>query len=211
MPHTPSEKIISKIKEFEGCMLKAYRCPAGVLTIGYGITDANYNITGTKITENLTITQEKADEWLRKSLITNYAPRVEKYDNIYHWNQNQFDALLSFAYNIGSIDQLTNNGKKDIQTISNDILLYKYANKKVLSGLEKRRAFEKNLFDTPVEGSQNNINQNNNNQNNTQDLYKIANEVIMGKWDVGEERKRKLQNAGYNYNEVQKIVNQLMK
>ena len=154
----------------------------------------------------MTITQEKADEWLRKSLITNYAPRVEKYDNIYHWNQNQFDALLSFAYNIGSIDQLTNNGKKDIQTISNDILLYKYANKKVLKGLEKRRAFEKNLFDTPVEGSQNN-----NNQNNTQDLYKIANEVILGKWGVGEERKKKLQNAGYNYNEVQKIVNQLMK
>ena len=124
MPHTPSEKIISKIKEFEGCMLKAYRCPAGVLTIGYGITDANYNITGTKITENLTITQEKADEWLRKSLITNYAPRVEKYDNIYHWNQNQFDALLSFVYNIGSLNQLTNNGKRTIQEISNAIPLY---------------------------------------------------------------------------------------
>ena len=209
MPHTPSEKIISKIKEFEGCMLKAYRCPAGVLTIGYGITDANYNITGTKITENLTITQEKADEWLRKSLITNYAPRVEKYDNIYHWNQNQFDALLSFAYNIGSIDQLTNNGKKDIQTISNDILLYKYANKKVLSGLEKRRAFEKNLFDTPVQG---NINNNNFNQNQSNEkILEIAKEVIMGKWGVGNDRKRMLENAGYNYKEVQNLVNALMK
>ena len=51
----------------------------------------------------MTITLEQAEEWLKNSLIIKYAPLVDKYDNIYHWNQNQFDALLSFTYNIGNI------------------------------------------------------------------------------------------------------------
>ena len=209
MPKEQSDYIISIIKKFEGCYLKAYKCPSGVLTIGYGITNADKSITGTEITENLTISKETAEEWLKQSLIKKYSPLVDKFDNIYHWNQNQFDALLSFTYNIGNIDQLTNYGKKSIQQISNDILLYKYANKKILPGLVRRRNFEKNLFDTPVQG---NINNNNFNQNQSNEkILEIAKEVIMGKWDVGEERKKKLQNAGYNYNEVQKIVNQLMK
>ena len=59
MSHKPSDYIISKIKEFEGCILKSYYCPGGVLTIGYGITNSDYNITKTKITENMTITLEK--------------------------------------------------------------------------------------------------------------------------------------------------------
>ena len=69
MTHIPSEYIISKIKEFEGCRLKAYKCPAGKLTIGYGITDADINLTGTKITEGLEITKETAELWLKNSLI----------------------------------------------------------------------------------------------------------------------------------------------
>ena len=201
MSHTPSDYIISKIKEFEGNHLTSYYCPAGVLTIGYGITNADSNITGTKITENMTISQATADDWLKKSLITKYAPKVDKYNNIYHWNQNQFDALLSFTYNIGSIDELTNHGKNNIQKISNDILLYVHANKKVLNGLVTRRNFEKQLFDTPVGG----------NQNNNKDLITIANEVIQGKWGNGIERKTRLENAGYNYKEVQNIVNNLLK
>ena len=43
MSHKPSDYIISKIKEFEGCILKSYYCPGGVLTIGYGITNSDYN------------------------------------------------------------------------------------------------------------------------------------------------------------------------
>ena len=157
----------------------------------------------------MTITLEQAEEWLKNSLIIKYAPLVDKYDNIYHWNQNQFDALLSFTYNIGNIDQLTNYGKKSIQQISNDILLYKYANKKILPGLVRRRNFEKNLFDTPVQG---NINNNNFNQNQSNEkILEIAKEVIMGKWGVGDDRKRMLENAGYNYKEVQNLVNALMK
>ena len=152
MSHVPSEYIINKIKEFEGCYLKAYYCPANVLTIGYGITNADYAITGTSITENLTISKETAEEWLKQSLIKKYSPLVDKFDNIYHWNQNQFDALLSFVYNIGSLNQLTNNGKRTIQESSNAIPLYNKANKKVLKGLVRRRAFEKELFDKPING-----------------------------------------------------------
>ena len=107
------------------------------------------------------------------------------------------------------IDQLTNYGKKSIQQISNDILLYKYANKKILPGLVRRRNFEKNLFDTPVQG---NINNNNFNKNQSNEkILEIAKEVIKGKWGVGNDRKRMLENAGYNYKEVQNLVNALMK
>ena len=70
------------------------------------------------------------------------------YDKKYKWNQNQFDALLSFTYNIGSIDQLTNNGKRTINEISNKIPEYNKVNGKPLQGLTRRRRFEKQLFDT---------------------------------------------------------------
>ena len=218
MSHTPSEYIILKIKEFEGCRLKAYRCPAGVLTIGYGITNQDTTITGTEITPNLEITQETADKWLRKSLIQIYAPKVEKYNNIYHWNQNQFDALLSFTYNIGSINQLTNNGKRSIQEISNKIELYNKCNGRPLEGLTRRRRFEKQLFDTPCGNLKapinNNDNNNNNglvddkNNNNLKSNDTIAEEIINGLWGNGEDSIKKLENAGYNYEEIQKIVNQ---
>ena len=56
-----------------------------------------------------TITQAKADALLKEGL-KSYEQKVLKYDSRYHWNQNQFDALVSFAYNIGSIDQLTASG-----------------------------------------------------------------------------------------------------
>lgn len=218
MSHTPSEFIILKIKEFEGCRLKAYKCPAGVLTIGYGITNEDKMITGIQITPDLEITQETADKWLKKSLIQIYAPIVEKYDNIYHWNQNQFDALLSFTYNIGTINQLTNNGKRSIQEISNAIELYNKCNGKPLSGLIRRRKFEKQLFDTPCDNLNALINNNNNNNNNglindknnnnLKSNDTIAEEVIKGLWGNNEDRKKNLENSGYNYQEIQKIVNQ---
>lgn len=95
------------------------------------------------------ITQEQAEELLKKDL-AEYEAKVEKY-NKYNWNQNQFDALVSFAYNIGSIDQLTSNGRRSIKTISEKILEYNKAGGKTLEGLVKRRKAEKELFDEPVE------------------------------------------------------------
>ena len=138
------------IKEFEGCYLKAYKDSGGVWTIGYGITNADKAVTGFTIKEGLKITQATADKWLEESLDKIYVPKVMKYDHIYHWNQNQFDALVSFCYNIGSIDQLTAEGSRSIQTIAEKMLLYVKDNDKVLKGLVRRRKAEHDLFCTPV-------------------------------------------------------------
>ena len=98
--HSISQNGINLIKRFEGCKLKAYKDSVGVWTIGYGTTSADESITGTSIYEGLKITQETADEWLRLSVNQKYGPKVDKFNNIYHWTQNEFDALCSFAYNI---------------------------------------------------------------------------------------------------------------
>lgn len=138
-----SNKGLDLIKKFEGCRLKAYKDPAGVWTIGWGHTK------GVKAGDE--ITQEQADKLLRDDLAV-YETKVDKYDDRYHWNQNQFDALVSFAYNIGSIDQLTSNGRRAIKTISDKILEYNKAGGKKLEGLVRRRKAEKALFDEAVEG-----------------------------------------------------------
>ena len=138
-----SSKGVSLIKSFEGCRLKAYKCPAGVWTIGYGHT------AGVK--EGDTITQEQADEYLRNDL-AKYEKAVLNYDGIYHFNQNQFDALVSFTYNCGAgnLKNLTQSGKRTLAQIRERLLLYNKAGGVVLRGLQRRRAAEKELFDTPI-------------------------------------------------------------
>lgn len=138
-----SSKGVSLIKQFEGCRLKAYKCPAGVWTIGYGHT------AGVK--EGDTITQETAESYLRNDLVT-YEKAVMNYDGIYHFNQNQFDALVSFTYNCGAgnLKNLTQSGKRTIAQISEKLLLYNKAGGVTLLGLQRRRAAEKVLFDTPI-------------------------------------------------------------
>ncbi len=146
-----SEKGITLIKRFEGCYLKAYQDRVGVWTIGYGTTTADKSITGCAIKKGMSITQKTADEWLKASLAKKYEPKVSKYDHIYHWTQSQFDALVSFAYNIGNIDQLTANGQRTIKQIENAICLYNHAGGKVVKGLTDRRKAEWALF---VSGTQ---------------------------------------------------------
>ena len=146
-----SQNGLNLIKEFEGCRLTAYKDAVGIWTVGYGCTSADRDITGTNIYQGMTITQAQADEWLYKSVSNKYVPKVMKYDAIYHWNQNQLDALTSFAYNIGSIDQLVNYGQRSIAEISTKILAYNKAGGKVLAGLTRRRNAEKELFDTPIQ------------------------------------------------------------
>ena len=139
-----SSKGVSLIKSFEGCRLKAYKCPAGVWTIGYGHT------AGVK--EGDTITQGQADEYLRNDL-EKYEKAVLNYDSIYHFNQNHFDALVSFTYNcgVGNLKNLTQNGKRTLAQISEKILLYNKAGGVVLRGLQRRREAEKELFNTLIE------------------------------------------------------------
>ena len=141
------------IKKYEGFYSKAYYCPGGVLTIGYGTTNADSKVLGYTINTNSTITKEKALEFLKKSIANKYEPNVNKYMFKYSFNQNQYDALVSFCYNIGSIDQLVSGGKKSIKNIGEDMLLYDHANGKKLKGLTKRRQEESKLFCTPVASS----------------------------------------------------------
>lgn len=146
MALTISNYGINLIKKFEGCRLSAYKDAVGVITIGYGWTKP---IDGKALTMGTTITQAKADALLKEGL-KSYEQKVLKYDSRYHWNQNQFDALVSFAYNIGSIDQLTASGTRSIAEIAEKITAYQKAGGKTLPGLVKRREAEKQLFLTPV-------------------------------------------------------------
>jgi len=145
---TASKKAVNLIKQFEGCRLTAYQDSVGVWTIGYGTTNADKSITGLTIKKGTKITQAQAEHFLLKLLNSKYAAKVNKFFKKYKWSQNQFDALISFAYNIGSIDQLTANGTRSIAQISNKILAYNKAGGKELAGLTRRRKAEKKLFDT---------------------------------------------------------------
>lgn len=135
-------KGIQLIKDFEGCKLTAYRDVGGTLTIGIGHT-------GKDVKVGMSITNEKALELFKKD-VAKFEKHVDSYNKIYNFNQNQFNALVSFAYNIGNIDQLTKNGKRTIEEISKKILSYTYCNGKYSSGLYNRRRKEQHLFNEPV-------------------------------------------------------------
>lgn len=134
------------VKSFEGCRLTAYKCPAGAWTIGYGHTG---KVDGKQIKSGMKITSSKATELLKGDM-AKFESHVEGFRNKYNWNQNQFDAMVSFTFNVGSINQLTNNGKRTIKEISDKIPAYNKGGGKVLSGLTRRRKAEQDLFNTPV-------------------------------------------------------------
>ena len=126
------------IKESEGLSLKAYKCPAGVLTIGYGHT-------GRDVKKGMVITEEKATDLLRSD-IARFERDVSYYNKIYKFTNNEFSALVSFAYNIGSIVGLTKAGTRSKEQIANKMLEYCYASGKKLNGLYTRRQKERRLF-----------------------------------------------------------------
>lgn len=190
-----SKNCLDLVKKFEGCRLTAYRDEVGVWTIGYGITNSDKSITGTTIKRGLKISKETAEKWLEESLNKKYLPLVLKYDE-YNWNQNELDALVSFAYNIGSITQLTAKGTRSKKTIAAKLLEYNKAGGKVYRGLTRRRKAEQKLFITPIKKKSNKT---------------IAKEVLAGKWGNNLERKKKLIAAGYDYEAIRKIVNKLAK
>ena len=142
-----SQTGLNLIKSFEGCQLTAYKAVSSekYYTIGYG----HY---GADVKRGMKITQAQADAYLVKDL-AKFEAKVNKYQSKYSFNQNQFDALVSFAYNIGSIDGLTANGTRTIAQISSKFAAYNKSGGKVLLGLTKRRAAEKKLFNTAVKAS----------------------------------------------------------
>lgn len=136
------------IKKYEGFKAKAYLCPANVPTIGYGST---YYEDGRKVKlTDSPITQERATELL-EALLVSYERSVDSYcvDTI---NQNQFDALCSFAYNcgVGNLKSSTllkkvNKNPND-PTIKDEFLKWNKGGGKVLTGLTKRRIEEAQLY-----------------------------------------------------------------
>ena len=134
-----SQRGINLIKQFEGVRLTAYKCPAGVYTIGYGHTRG--------VQRGMKITEEEASAFFTADL-RNSEKAVERYDSIYHWNQNEFDALVSFTFNCGATNlrALLRNGRRNRSQIAATLPLYRKAGGKVLKGLERRRAAEKALF-----------------------------------------------------------------
>ena len=136
-----SPKGIALIKEFEGLRLKAYKCPGGVWTIGYGHT------AGVK--PGMVITEAQAEEYLKADLIA-----FERYLNGLGLalNQNQFDALVSFIYNVGtgnfSNSTLLRKVRANPQdnSIMDEFLRWVYSKGRVLPGLQRRRLAEMKLY-----------------------------------------------------------------
>ena len=133
------EKGYNLIKQFEGLRLTAYRCPAGKWTIGYGHTKG--------VKKGMYISEEVATHFLIED-VQRVEPTINSYDGIYHWTQNEFDALASFAFNcgIGNLKKLLKYGQRTKSQIADAILLYNKANGRVLRGLVRRRKAERELF-----------------------------------------------------------------
>lgn len=134
-----SKKGIELIIGFEGFSPKATKCLKSekYYTIGFG----HY---GKDVGENDTITKTKAIELLKSDLVK-FEKKVEKY-SAYDFTQNEFDALVSFCYNVGNIDQLTAKGTRTKKEIADKMLLYCKSGGKVIRGLQKRREKERALF-----------------------------------------------------------------
>ena len=130
------------IKQFEGLYLKAYRCPAGVPTIGYGHTAG--------VAMGQTITQQQADDYLRRD-VRQFERAVARLVTV-PLTQGQFDALVSFAFNLGegalaqsTLLRLLNAG--DYAGAAAQFERWNKAGGRVLPGLVRRRAAERALFE----------------------------------------------------------------
>ena len=196
-----SEAGIELIKSFESCRLTAYN-PTGkekMYTIGWG----HYGVEpGTMIS------QEEADQLLKQDL-AKFEKAVNDLGLIL--NQNQFDALVSFAYNTGAGNLRKLCRGRSLQQIAEKMTEYNKAGGKVLKGLTRRRNAEKALFLSKESAPAGNDQRSSGSKKN---LSAVAREIIAGKWGNGGERRRRLHAAGYSdaeIREIQHIVNRLMK
>ena len=144
---------IDLIKRWEGVKLTAYKCPAGIWTIGYGHTSA---AGPPKVEQGMTITEREAEEILARDLFK-YAQGVISAITA-RPTQPQFDAMVSLCYNIGpgafaksSLVRRFNAG--NIAEAADAFLMWNKAGGRVLEGLERRRKEERALFLTPVKAS----------------------------------------------------------
>lgn len=134
-----SQRGIELIKKHEGLRLAAYLCPAGIPTIGYGHTK------GVKLGQ--VISEDEAEQFLREDLKTS----EQEIDGL-NVNQNQFDALVSFVFNVGVGNFRSSTLLRrvrfnpDDRDIENQFKRWVYANGRVLQGLVKRRNDESKLY-----------------------------------------------------------------
>jgi lysozyme len=144
---------VDLVKEFEGFSAKAYKCPAGIWTIGYGTTaSAGVGITPK---EGMTITRGDAEAYLHGAL-QKFADQVEDVITA-PINENEFGAFVSLAYNIGpgafrKSSALRHFNEGDKAKAASALLLWNKAGGKVLKGLTRRREAERKLFLTAVGG-----------------------------------------------------------
>jgi len=144
------EKGIALIKSFEGFVGNPYKCPAGIPTIGYGAT---FYPDGKKVTMTDHAINESQGTDLLKSMLGQFEQYVDSFciDTI---TQNQFDALVSFCYNLGpsSLKASTLLKKLNINpndpTIKAEFLKWTKAGGKTLPGLVRRREAEAELYFT---------------------------------------------------------------
>ena len=136
-----SKQGIELIKSFEGLRLRAYVCPAGVLTIGWGHTKG--------VKAGMVIDLAEAERMLADDIAI--AERCVNCD-AENLNQNQFDALVSFVFNVrvsayrsSKLRRLVVNNPNN-PAIADEFGRWKYANKIVLPGLERRRKAESDLY-----------------------------------------------------------------
>lgn len=141
-----SENGINLIKQYEGCRLTAYQDCIGIWTIGYGWTQP---IDGKIIAKGMLIDQQKADALLKQG-IAQFERCVNNVVKILI-NQNQYDALVDFTYNLGvnapkSSTLLKKLNAGDYNGAANEFLKWNKAGGKMWEGLTRRREAEKSLF-----------------------------------------------------------------
>lgn len=141
-----SDKGIALIKEFEGCKLTAYQDSVRVWTIGYGWTQP---VDGKPIRAGMTIKQETAERLLKTGMVS-YESDVSRLVKV-GLTQGQFDALVSFTYNLGARSLSTSTllrklNAGDYAGAADEFLRWNKAGGKVLNGLTRRREAERALF-----------------------------------------------------------------
>ncbi|EMN5321677.1 lysozyme [Enterobacter hormaechei] len=141
-----SDKGIALIKAFEGCKLVAYQDSVGVWTIGYGWTQP---VDGKPIRAGMTIKQETAERLLKTGLVS-YESDVSRLVKV-GVTQGQFDALVSFTYNLGARSLSTSTllrklNAGDYAGAADEFLRWNKAGGKVINGLTRRREAERALF-----------------------------------------------------------------
>lgn len=148
-----NKETLELIKSFEGLELIAYYDPVGVLTIGYGHTNA---AGPPKIVPGMRITTQEASDILMNDL-KKYEAAVSKYVKI-PLNQNQYGALVSFTYNLGPGNLAKSTlvkklNAKDYAGAANEFPKWNKAGGRVLNGLTRRRKAEQALFKKPTSAS----------------------------------------------------------